>query len=48
MIEIIEKKSKNNDQLERYIKLIVNWILTNDEFQKKCIINWLYNLEFEL
>lgn len=48
LIEIIEKKSKNNDQMNWYIKLIVEWLLTNDNYKKQCIINWLYNLEFEL
>ena len=48
LLSIINSKISSDEQKKRFIKLIVEWILTNDNYKKQCIINGLYNLEFQL
>lgn len=48
LIENIEKKEKNQDQMQRYIKLLSTGLTTDDQFLKETIIRGLYNLEFQL
>lgn len=48
VIESIESKKKDDNQLKRFIKLFVKAIESKEDREKEIIINWLYNLEFEL
>lgn len=48
LITNIVTKQMNDEQKKRFIKLIAVWLITKEKRKKEMIINWLYNLEFEL
>lgn len=48
LIKSIVQKWMNEEQKQRFIKLIAVWLTTKEKRKKEMIINGLYNLEFEL